>query len=202
MRLTYKMKRATKIAILVFGILAIMAIGVASMYNRLVSAEEMVKLEWSNVESTYQRRADLIPNLVATVKGYAEHEATTLEAVVAARSKATQMTVDPAQLNDEYLANYQAMQGEIGSALGRLLAITENYPDLKANENFKALQEQLEGTENRILVARREYNAKAQAYNKMARRFPNNIFASMFGFELKPYFKAEESSSVAPQVQF
>ena len=145
---------------------------------------------------------DLIPNLVNTVKGYAKHEESTLEGVVAARSKATQITVDPDKLTPEKLQAYQKAQGEISSALGKLLAITENYPNLKANENFLELQAQLEGTENRISVERGRFNELAKEYNAYIRKFPRNIFAGMFGFEKKPYFEAEAGAEKAPKVQF
>ncbi|MBR5857170.1 MAG: LemA family protein, partial [Bacteroidales bacterium] len=168
----------------------------------MVNADESVQAAWSQVENVYQRRADLIPNLVATVKGYAAHESETLESVVAARAKATQMTVDAENLTPEALAKYQKAQGELGSALGKLLMIQENYPELKANENFRDLQSQLEGTENRITVERQKFNETARAYNTMIRQFPENIFAGMFGFEKKPYFEADESAKTAPKVEF
>ena len=157
---------------------------------------------WAQVENQYQRRADLVPNLVATVKGYAAHEQQTLEGVVEARAKATQITIDPATATPEQLAAYQAAQGELSQALGRLLAVAENYPDLKANQNFRDLQAQLEGTENRITIARQMFNETAKAYHKTIRRFPNNILAGIFGFEKKPYFEAEEGASKAPKVEF
>ena len=171
-------------------------------YNSMVKMDEGVQAAWSQVENVYQRRADLIPNLVATVKGYAEHEQQTLEGVVSARSKATQITVDPENLTSEQLAKYQKAQGELGAALGKLLAITENYPNLKANENFLSLQSQLEGTENRIAVERNKYNEAARGYNTTIRQFPKNIVASMFGFEKKPYFEASEGAKEAPKVEF
>ncbi|KAA6341438.1 hypothetical protein EZS27_010748 [termite gut metagenome] len=171
-------------------------------YNGLVSAEESVSKQWANVESQYQRRADLIPNLVATVKGYASHESETLEGVVAARAKATQVTVDAESLTPEKLQEYQAAQGELSAALGRLLMITENYPDLKANQNFLELQAQLEGTENRIQVERSRYNEITGSFNTAIRRFPKNIIASLSGFERKPYFEAEEGAQKAPKVAF
>ena len=171
-------------------------------YNSMVKMDEGVQAAWSQVENVYQRRADLIPNLVATVKGYAEHEQQTLEGVVSARSKATQITVDPENLTSEQLAKYQAAQGELGAALGKLLAITENYPNLKANENFLSLQSQLEGTENRIAVERNKYNEAARNYNTTIRQFPKNIVAGMFGFEKKPYFEASEGAKEAPKVEF
>ena len=193
------MKKSTIILIAVVAILAIWGV---SAYNGLVKMDESVSTAWSNVENQYQRRADLIPNLVNTVKGYASHEKETLEAVMSARSKATQMTVDADNLTPEKLQAYQKAQGEIGSALGRLLAITEAYPDLKANENFKELQAQLEGTENRISVERRNFNETARSYNTAVRTFPKTIIAGMCGFEKRPYFEAEESASKAPEVKF
>lgn len=171
-------------------------------YNGMVKMDEGVQAAWSQVENVYQRRADLIPNLVATVKGYAAHEQETLEGVISARSKATQITVDPQNLTPEEIAKYQKAQGELGSALGKLLAITENYPDLKANENFMALQSQLEGTENRIAVERQKFNETARGYNTVIRQFPKNIVAGMFGFEKKPYFEAQEGAQQAPEVKF
>lgn len=171
-------------------------------YNKMVEKDEAVSTAWSNVETQYQRRADLIPNLVNTVKGYAEHESSTLEAVIAARSKATQITVDPSELTAEKLAEYQKAQGEVTSALGKLLAITENYPTLRANENFSELQAQLEGTENRITEARKRYNDAVQDYNVLIRSFPNNLFAGMFGFSKKEKFAADAGASAAPKVEF
>ena len=173
-----------------------------STYNSLVSQEETVGTAWSNVENQYQRRSDLIPNLVNTVKGYAEHEKSTLDAVVSARARATQATVNLDDMTPEKLQAYQKAQGEIGMALGRLLAVSENYPQLKANENFQTLQAQLEGTENRISVERRKFNETAKKYNTNIRRFPKNIIASMFGFEKRPYFEAQEGSEKAPEVKF
>lgn len=171
-------------------------------YNNMVKMDEGVQAAWSQVENVYQRRADLIPNLVATVKGYASHEQQTLEGVISARSKATQITVDPQDLTAEQLVKYQQAQGELGSALGKLLAITENYPDLKANTNFLELQSQLEGTENRIAVERKKFNEAARVYNTTIRQFPKNIVAGMFGFEKKPYFEAQEGAQQAPKVEF
>jgi LemA protein len=188
--------------IIVLGILAIIVLWIAGMYNGFVAAEEEVESAWSQVENQYQRRADLVPNLVATVKGYAAHEQETLEGVIEARAKATQVTIDPAKTTPEQLAAFQAAQGELSQALGRLLAVAENYPDLKANENFRDLQAQLEGTENRITVARQLFNESARNYNTKIRRFPNNILAGMCGFEKKPYFEAEEGASKAPKVEF
>ena len=193
------MKKSTIILIAVVAIAAIWSI---SAYNGMVKMDESVNTAWSNVENQYQRRTDLIPNLVNTVKGYAAHEKETFEAVVSARSKATQMTVDPENLTPEKLQEYQKAQGEIGAALGRLLAITENYPELKANENFKELQAQLEGTENRISVERRNFNEVARTYNTSIRTFPKSILAGMFGFDKRPYFEAEEGANKAPAVEF
>lgn len=188
--------------IVVLGVLAIIVLWIANVYNGLVAGEEQVESSWAQVENQYQRRADLVPNLVATVKGYAEHEKETLDNVVSARARATQITIDPANATPEQLAAYQAAQGELSQALGKLLAIAENYPDLKANENFRDLQQQLEGTENRITVARQIFNDDARAFNTKVRRFPNNIIANMFGFEKKPYFEAEEGANKAPEVAF
>ena len=186
------------VAIVVFGSF----VWVKNAYNGLVTADENAQSAWSQVENVYQRRADLIPNLVATVKGYAAHESETLENVVAARAKATQVTIDPANLSVEEIAKYNEVQGELGSALGRLLLIQENYPDLKANQNFRDLQAQLEGTENRIATERMKFNQAVKDYNTLIRRFPNNIFASMFGFDKKGYFEANAGAENAPKVEF
>ena len=194
--------KKTWIIITVILVIAITVVYSISSYNSLVSQEESVSTAWSNVENQYQRRADLIPNLVNTVKGYAAHEKETLDAVVSARSKATQAQISIDDLTPEKLQAYQRAQGEIGAALGRLLAITENYPDLKANENFQALQAQLEGTENRISVERRKFNETTKAYNTNIRRFPKNIIAGLFGFEKRPYFEASEGTETAPEVKF
>lgn len=196
------MNRTKLILIIATAVVAIVVLWVVNAYNRMVTAEEAVATEWANVESQYQRRADLIPNLVSTVKGYAAHESETLEAVVNARAKATQTTLDINNFSREEFENYQKAQGELNSALGRLMMITENYPDLKANQNFRDLQEQLEGTENRIQVTRQSYNNAARAYNTMIRRFPNNILSSMFGFEIVTYFQADAEAAKAPQVNF
>ena len=193
------MKKSTIILIAAIAAVAMWAI---SAYNGMVKMDESVSTAWSNVENQYQRRTDLIPNLVNTVKGYASHEKETFEAVVSARSKATQMTVDADNLTPEKLQEYQKAQGEIGAALGRLLAITENYPELKANENFKELQAQLEGTENRISVERRNFNEVARSYNTAIRTFPKSLLAGMFGFEKRPYFEAEVGANKAPEVKF
>ena len=194
------MKKVT--IIILVAVVAIIAFWAISGYNSLVSMDENVSNQWANVETQYQRRADLIPNLVNTVKGYAAHEKETLEGVIAARSQATQIKVDPTDLTPEKLAEYQKAQGQLATALGKLLAITENYPDLKANQNFLELQAQLEGTENRINVARKNFNDAAKAYNTAIRRFPKNILAGMFGFDNRAYFEAAEGAEQAPQVQF
>ena len=171
-------------------------------YNGMVSLDEGVQNKWADVETQYQRRADLIPNLVNTVKGYAAHESQTLENVVKARSEASSVKVDPQNITPEKLAEYQKAQSGVSSALGRLMVIVEKYPDLKANQNFLELQSQLEGTENRINTARRDFNEAAKDFNTEIRRFPKNILAGMFGFEKKAYFEAEKGAEKAPEVQF
>lgn len=196
------MKKSTLVVIIIVAVVAIIAVWCVNGYNRLVVAQEAVATEWSNVESQYQRRSDLIPNLVSVVKGYAAHESGTLEAVVAARSRATQVTVDADAIDEEAIAGFQNAQSEVGAAVGRLLVIAENYPELKADRNFLALQEQLEGTENRIQVARSRFNETARVYNTSIRRFPANIIAGMFGFDQTAYFKADEAAAGAPVVQF
>ena len=193
------MKKST---IVILAVIAVIAFWLVSVYNGMVGLDEGVNTAWANVETQYQRRADLIPNLVNTVKGYAEHEKSTFEAVVEARSKATSITIDPSNLTPEKLQEFQQAQGEITSALGRLIAISENYPDLKASEQFKELQAQLEGTENRINVARTNFNKEAQKYNTTIRTFPRNIFAGILGFTQRAYFEADAGASKAPTVQF
>ena len=194
------MKKVT--IIIIVAVVAIIAIWAVSGYNSLVGMDENVSNQWANVETQYQRRADLIPNLVNTVKGYAAHEKETLEGVIAARSQATQIKVDPTDLTPEKLAEYQKAQVQLYTALVKLLAINEIYPDMKANQNFLELQAQLEGTENRINVARKNFNDAAKAYNTTIRRFPKNILAGMFGFDKRAYFEATEGAEQAPQVQF
>ena len=184
------------------GILVVVVLWAIGGYNGMVKMDEQVQNSWANVETQYQRRADLIPNLVSTVKGYAKHEQQTLEDVVKARSEATQVKVDAENLTPEKLAAFQKAQGGVSSALGRLLALAENYPDIKANQNFLELQSQLEGTENRITVARKDFNDTAKSYNQAIRQFPKNILAGMFGFEKKSYFEAEAGSEKAPKVEF
>lgn len=188
--------------IITIVVIALLAIWGISSYNGLVSMDENVSNQWANVETQYQRRSDLIPNLVNTVKGYAKHESETLESVMQARSQATQVKIDPSNCTPQQLAAYQKAQGDVTTALGKLLAITENYPDLKANQNFLELQSQLEGTENRINVARKDFNDTAKKYNTSLRRFPRNIIASMFGFEKRNYFEAEAGAEKAPKVEF
>ena len=184
------------------GIIVVLVMWAIGGYNGMVKMDEQVQNKWANVETQYQRSADLIPNLVSTVKGYAKHEQQTLEDVVKARSEATQLKVDAENLTPEKLAAFQKAQSGVSSALGRLLAVAENYPDLKANQNFLELQSQLEGTENRITVARKDFNDAAKSYNQSIRQFPKNILAGMFGFEKKSYFEAEAGSEKAPKVEF
>jgi LemA protein len=187
---------------IVLGIVAVVLIWGISAYNGLVSKEERVSSAWANVESVYQRRADLIPNLVNTVKGYAAHESQTLMEVTEARAKSTAISVDPSTATPEQMEAWMRAQSEVGSALGRLIAISENYPDLKANQNFLELQKQLEGTENRISTERRKYNEEVRSYNVKLRRFPTNIIASMFGFEKRVMFESQEGAEMAPVVEF
>ena len=195
-------KNKISVTAIVIIVLAVILLWGINAYNSLVRSEEGVKTAWSQVENVYQRRADLIPNLVATVKGYAAHESSTLEGVIAARAKATQVTVNADDLSEENIAAFQQAQGELGSALGRLMAISEAYPDLKANENFRDLQAQLEGTENRIATERRNYNQTAKEYNTSVRVFPKSLIAGIFGFKTKGYFEATEGASQAPVVEF
>ncbi len=194
--------KMNKTLIGVIAAVVVIALWASSAYNGMVKEQEKATTALANVQSTYQRRADLIPNLVETVKGYAAHEKQTLEDVVAARSKATSITLDPSNMTPEKLKEFQQAQGELGSALGRLIAIQENYPDLKANENFRDLQVQLEGTENRINEARNTYNAAVQQYNVVIRSFPKNMLAGMFGFDKMDKFEAEAGAEKAPKVAF
>ena len=189
---------------LIIIVAVFLAIGafVITKYNGLVAQDENVNKAWGNVETQYQRRSALIPDLVETVKGYASHEKTTLESVMNARSKATQIQMNVNDLSEQKLQQYRQAQGEITAALGRLIALSENYPDLKANENFKDLQVQLEGTENRISESRRQFNEAVQHYNMTVRTFPGNVIAGLFGFEKKNGFVAETGSEKAPQVNF
>ncbi|MDP4276652.1 MAG: LemA family protein [Bacteroidota bacterium] len=196
------MKKGTIVLLSIVGIIVILFLWGMGQYNGMVKADETVGKSWANVESQYQRRSDLIPNLVQTVKGYAKHEEGTLTAVVEARAKATQTVIDPSHMTQQSLAKYQAAQAEVGSALNRLLVTVEKYPDLKANQNFLELQAQLEGTENRISVERQRFNETAQSYNTMIRQFPKNMIAGLCGFEKKAYFEAEAGAEKAPSVQF
>ena len=175
---------------------------VKGSYNSMVTLSESVDKQWADVENVYQRRADLIPNLVATVKGYASHEKETLEGVVNARAKATSTTIDAGSLTPEKIAAFQQAQDGLSSALSKLMVVVERYPDLKANQNFLELQAQLEGTENRIAVERRKFNESARNYNTTIKLFPRNMLANMFGFDEKPYFKAQEGAETAPTVEF
>ena len=184
------------------GVVAVVVIFFYATYNGFVNKEEGLKTAWSNVETQYQRRADLIPNLVNTVKGYAAHESQTFEAVTEARAKATSINLSADDLTPEKLAEFQQAQQKVGSALGRLIAVAEQYPDLKANQNFLELQAQLEGTENRIAVARTRFNDATRQYNVTIRRFPANLIAGMFGFDQKAYFAAEEGAQTVPEVKF
>ena len=193
------MKKSTWI---ILGVVAVIIIWAVGSYNGLVTKDEKVSEAWANVETVYQRRADLIPNLVNTVKGYAAHEQETLQSVTNARANATNITIDPSTATTEDMKRYMAAQQEVGSALGRLIAIAENYPDLKANQNFLELQKQLEGTENRISTERRKYNETVKSFNASIRRFPTNLIAGMFGFEKRSMFEAQEGAEVAPVVEF
>lgn len=197
------MKKGCLIAVAVVVVLGIAIFGwVQGSYNGLVKQQEQVEASWSQVENVYQRRADLVPNLVATVKGYAKHEEETFKAVTEARANATSIKIDPTKLDEASLKKFQDAQGELSSALSRLLAVREAYPDLKANENFLELQSQLEGTENRITVERQKFNDTAREYNTAIRTFPKNIIAGMFGFDKKPYFEAQAGADKAPKVEF
>lgn len=195
--------KKTWIILIVVAVIVIGIFGACkSSYNEMVAQDEAVSTAWSNVENQYQRRSDLIPNLVNTVKGYAQHEKSTLEEVINARAKATQMSINADDLTPEKMQAFQKAQGEVGAALGRLMVVAERYPELKANENFQTLMAQLEGTENRISVERRNFNETARAYNTSIRQFPRTILAGMFGFEKRPYFEAQEGAEKAPEVQF
>ncbi len=187
---------------IIIAVVLVLFFWVRGVYNSMVTQDESVKTAWSQVENQYQRRLDLIPNLVNTVKGYASHERATREGVINARANATKTTIDPTNLNEETMKQFQAAQGERSSALSRLMVVVERYPDLKANQNFMELQAQLEGTENRISVERKRFNEVAQYYNTNIRSFPTNILAGMFGFQPKAYFAAESGAEKAPTVEF
>jgi LemA protein len=195
--------KSSRIVLIAIAVIAVLFVFKSCKgYNNLVSLKEQVNTEWSNVGSAYQRRADLIPNLVNTVKGYATHEQGTFIAVTEARAKSTSVTIDAANMTEADMKRFQAAQGEMSSALSRLLAVAENYPDLKANQNFLDLQSQLEGTENRINVARQKFNEIAKSYNTAIKQLPTVIFAGMFGFTERPYFAAEAGAEKAPEVKF
>ena len=194
--------KLSKSTIGIIAAVVIVALWASSAYNSMVGEQEKATTAFANVQSAYQRRADLIPNLVEVVKGYASHEKETLEGVVNARAKATQVTIAPSNMTPEKLKEYQQAQGELGAALGKLIAIQENYPDLKANENFRDLQVQLEGTENRINEARNTFNGVVQNYNTYIRKFPKNILAGIFGFNTMDKFQADAGAEKAPQVKF
>lgn len=196
------MKKIWIVLAVIVVLLVLAYSSIKGSYNSMVSMDEGVKAQWSQVENVYQRRSDLIPNLVSTVKGYADFEKETLTQVIEARAKATQVTVDPNKLDAQSIQNFQNAQSGLSSALGRLMVVVEKYPELKANQGFLDLQAQLEGTENRITVERQKFNQTAQAYNTFIRSFPKNIFAGMFGFEKKAYFEAEKGAEKAPQVKF
>jgi len=195
--------KKTWIVLAVIAVLLLLAYSsVKSSYNNMVTMQEGVTAQWSQVENVYQRRSDLIPNLVSTVKGYADFEKETLTQVIEARAKATSVNINPDKLDAQSLQNFQNAQSGLSSALSKLMVVVEKYPELKANQGFLDLQAQLEGTENRITVERQKFNQTAQAYNTFIRTFPKNIFAGMFGFEKKAYFEAEKGAEKAPQVKF
>ncbi len=194
------MSKKTSTIVIIAAIAAI-AFWAFGKYNAMVTAEENVETAWGQVENQYQRRADLIPNLVSVVKQFAKHETEVYEKTMEARAKATQITIDPANATPEQLVAFQQAQGELSQALGRLMAVAESYPEIKSNENFLQLQSQLEGTENRIAVARNAFNEAAKEFNILIRKFPNNIVASICGFQKKPYFEAEEGANKAPDVR-
>ncbi len=196
------MKKSTVTLLVVVGILVVIVGWIVGAYNGLVTLDEETNGKWAQVESAYQRRADLIPNLVNTVKGYADFEKETLTGVIEARSKATGITVDANNLTPEAIANFQVAQGQLSGALSRLLVTVERYPDLKANQNFLGLQSQLEGTENRIKIERDRFNTSIKNFNSTIRKFPKTIIASSFGFEKKGYFEADQGTENAPEVSF
>jgi LemA protein len=196
------MKKGTIILLGVLAVVLLLVFNGCGSYNNMVTKQETVSKAWGQVENVYQRRMDLIPNLVNTVKGAANFESSTLEKVIAARASATQVKIDPDKLTPENIQKYQAAQGEISQALGKLLMITENYPQLRATESFRDLQSQLEGTENRITVERQKFNEIVQDYNSYVRKFPQVIYAGWFGFEKKGYFEADKVAEKAPEVKF
>jgi LemA protein len=196
------MSKALKTTLIIVGIVIVLAAMFVKPYNKMVQKDEECSKAWANVENAYQRRMDLIPNLVKTVQGAADYEKGTLTEVIEARAKATSVQVDPSNLTEESLAKFQAAQDQLSSALSRLMVVVERYPELKANQNFLELQAQLEGTENRIAVERGKFNETVNDYNSYIRRFPNNIVAGMFNFDKKGYFKATEGADKAPDVEF
>lgn len=196
------MKRSWMVFGIIAAVVALFGLLLAGSYNGLVSSRETVRSSINNLQSQYQRRADLVPNLVNTVKGSADFEQETLQNVISARAKATQVTIDPTKATPQQLNDYQNAQGELSQALGRLLAVVENYPDIKSTAAFQDLMTQLEGTENRIQVARADYGKAAQAYNAKIQRFPTNISAALFGFQQFPYFAADQNAQSAPKVDF
>ena len=196
------MSKTLKTVLIIVGIVILLAAMFVKPYNKMVQKDEEASKAWANVENAYQRRLDLIPNLVKTVQGAADYEKGTLTEVIEARSKATSVQVDPSNLTEESIAKFQAAQDQLSSALSRLMVVVERYPELKANENFLELQAQLEGTENRIAVERGKFNETVNDYNSYIRKFPNNIIAGMFNFDKKGYFKATEGADKAPDVEF
>ena len=200
------MKKGCLVSIIIVGFLALVVLGIVlwgtKVYNRMVIMQESVTSQWGNVETTYQRRSDLIPNFVNTVKGAANFEQTTLTQVIEARSKATSVTIDPTKMTAENMQQFQQAQGQVTSALSRLMVVVEQYPQLKATQNFRDLQVELEGTENRISVERRKFNEVALTYNTFIRRFPQSFLAGMYGFQIKPYFEAANGAEKAPEVKF
>ncbi|NOZ45227.1 MAG: LemA family protein [Chlorobi bacterium] len=196
------MKKSWIVLIVIAVVVIISYSYVKGVYNKMVLLDENVSASWAQVENVYQRRADLIPNLVATVKGYASHEKETLTQVIEARAKATSVNITPANLNAASIQQFQQAQAGLSSALSKLMVVVERYPELKANQNFLELQAQLEGTENRIAVERKKFNQSAQGYNTYIRFFPKNMFANMFGFEKKAYFEAEKGAEKVPKVEF
>ena len=198
-----KSRRGLTTTIIIVAVVLLLVFWGVGQYNSIVVLDEQVNTSWSQVENQYQRRADLIPNLVETVKGYASHERETLEGVINARAKASQPIIQSGEgMTQEQLNQFQQAQGDLTSALNKLMVVVERYPELKADENFRQLQAQLEGTENRITTARMDFNNQAQQYNTKVRRFPTNIFAGIFGFRQRPYFQAEAGAEQAPQVKF
>ena len=196
------MKQGTIVLLVILGFFLIIFFWIKGVYNNIVTMDEAVTAQWGNVQTQYQQRMDLIPNLVSTVQGYANFEKSTLTAVIEARAKATSVTIDPSHITPESLKQFEAAQGQLSSSLSRLLVAVEQYPDLKANQNFLDLQAQLEGMEHRIATERRRFNETAQDFNTYIRRFPQNVFAGMFNFQTRGYFQADEGASKAPKVDF